>query len=128
MEPDKELLSINLILQKLEALELSHLDLERKIDEIHKNTKHMEEHIDFVENVYEKIKIPFHYLMNKVNLLSFSYFKKTEVEQNEKYKLENYEDNEDNENNEYNEDNEDNKKNNNSNNTNLNDDDFPNVD
>ena len=89
METDRQLLE--LILQKLEVLENSNLDLERKVDEIYKNTARMEEHIDFVENTYEKVKTPFHYLMEKVNLLSFSPFRRSEITKNENEKLENKE-------------------------------------
>ena len=91
MESDRQLLQ--LVLQKLEELENSHLNLERKVDEIHKNTKRMEDHINFVETTYDKVKTPFHYLMDKVNLLSFSPFRKSEITQNEKEKLENKETN-----------------------------------
>ena len=91
MESDRLLLE--LVLQKLEQLENSHLNLERKVDEIHKNTKHMEDHIDFVEKTYDKVKTPFHYLMDKVSLLSFSPFRKSEITQSEKEKLENKESN-----------------------------------
>ena len=91
MESDRQLLE--LVLQKLEELENSHLNLERKVDEIHKNTKRMEDHINFVENTYDKVKTPFHYLMDKVSLLSFSPFRKSEITQNEKEKLENKETN-----------------------------------
>ena len=91
MESDRQLLE--LVLQKLEELENSHLNLERKVDEIYKNTKRMEDHINFVETTYDKVKTPFHYLMDKVNLLSFSPFRKSEITQNEKEKLENKETN-----------------------------------
>ena len=87
MQSDKKLLE--LVLQKLEELENSQLNLERKIDDINKNTKRMEDHIDFVEKTYDKIKTPFHYLMDKVSLLTFSPFRKSEITQNEKEKLEN---------------------------------------
>ena len=91
MESDRQLLE--LVLQKFEELENSHLNLERKIDEIHKNTKRMEDHINFVETTYDKVKTPFHYLMDKVSLLSFSPFRKSEITQNEKEKLQNKESN-----------------------------------
>ena len=91
MESDRQLLE--LVLQKLEELENSHLNLERKIDEIHKNTKRMEDHNNFVETTYDKVKTPFHYLMDKVSLLSFSPFRKSEITQNEKEKLQNKESN-----------------------------------
>ena len=91
MESDIQLLE--LVLQKLEELKNSHLNLERKVDEIYKNTKRMEDHINFVETTYDKVKTPFHYLMDKVNLLSFSPFRKSEITQNEKEKLKNKETN-----------------------------------
>ena len=91
MESDRQLLE--LVLKKLEELEKSHLNLERKVDEIHKNTKRMEDHINFVENTYDKVKTPFHYLIDKVNLLSFSPFRKSEITQSKTEKLENKETN-----------------------------------
>lgn len=87
MQSDEE--PIKIILQKLDKLEKSHLDLEKKINEIIKNTKRMEDHINFVEKTYDKVKTPFHYLMDKINLLSFSPFRKSEITQSEKEKLEN---------------------------------------
>lgn len=77
MQTDRQI--YELILQKLERLELSHLNLERKVEEIHKNTKQMEEHINFIEKTYEKVKTPFHYLMEKISLLSFSSYKRSEI-------------------------------------------------
>lgn len=78
MESDKQIL--NLILEKLKSLENAQTKLEKKLDDILVNTKRMEDHIDFVENTYNKVKRPFHYLMDKVNLLSFSPFsKKSEI-------------------------------------------------
>jgi hypothetical protein len=61
---------INKLHFKLEELERCNLDLERKIEIILKNTQRMDEHIDFVEKTYETIKKPFHYLMNKISMLS----------------------------------------------------------
>ena len=87
MQSDEE--PIKIILQKLDKLEKSHLDLEKKINEIIKNTKRMEDHINFVEKTYDKVKTPFHYLMDKINLLSFSPFRKSEITHSEKEKLEN---------------------------------------
>jgi len=89
MQSDRQLLDS--VLQKLEKLENSHINLERKINEIHKNTNLMEEHINFVENTYNKVKTPFHYIMDKVKILSYNPFKK--LEENEKEKLENKESN-----------------------------------
>lgn len=93
MQSDRQILE--LVLQKIEALENLHLNLERKVDEIYKNTKRMEDHINFVEKTYDRVKTPFHYLMDKVSLLSFSPFRKCEIAQNENKneKLENKESN-----------------------------------
>jgi len=50
--------------------------IEKKIDKIlevlEKDCKKMNDHIDFVENVYDNVKMPFYYIMNKVNYLVFS--------------------------------------------------------
>lgn len=49
------------------------LELEKKIDKIlellETDCKKMSNHIDFVENVYDNVKMPFYYVMNKVNYL-----------------------------------------------------------
>jgi hypothetical protein len=82
MESDKPIL--NLILKKLESLENAQTKLEKKLDDVLLNTKRMENHIDFVENTYNKVKTPFHYLMDKVSVLSFSPFnKKSEISNKE---------------------------------------------
>ena len=56
---------------KLEAIQNRLLDIEKKFDEkledINKNCHKMDEHIDFVDSVYDNIKNPFHYIMNKVS-------------------------------------------------------------
>ena len=89
MVTDRQLLET--ILEKLEKLEISHDELKIKVCEIHKNTNRMEHHIDFVEKTYEKVKTPFHYLMEKVSLLTFSSFRKSEITQSEKENEENEE-------------------------------------
>jgi hypothetical protein len=47
--------------------------IEKKMDKIlellEKDCKKMSDHIDFVENVYDNVKMPFYYVMNKVNYL-----------------------------------------------------------
>ena len=52
------------------------LELEKKIDKIlellEKDCKKMSDHIDFIENVYDNVKMPFYYVMNKVNYLASS--------------------------------------------------------
>jgi uncharacterized protein YaaN involved in tellurite resistance len=59
---------------KIVALENRCERIEQKLDKIlellEKDCKKMTDHIDFIENVYDNIKSPFYYLMDKVNLLS----------------------------------------------------------
>jgi hypothetical protein len=47
--------------------------MDKKMDKIleilEKDCKKMSDHIDFVENVYDNVKMPFYYVMDKVNYL-----------------------------------------------------------
>ena len=67
---------LNVILEKINKLEtdIENINLKlnklEKLKNIEKNTKRMEEHIEFVENTYDKVKSPFHFLMNKVSSIS----------------------------------------------------------
>ena len=62
------------IIDKITELENRCERMETKMDKIlellEKDCKKMTDHIDFVENVYDNVKSPFYYLMDKVNLLS----------------------------------------------------------
>lgn len=64
----------NDIHDKIVALETRCERIEQKLDKIlellEKDCKKMTDHIDFIENVYDNVKSPFYYLMDKVNLLS----------------------------------------------------------
>lgn len=64
----------NDIHDKIVALENRYERIEQKLDKIlellEKDCKKMTDHIDFIENVYDNVKSPFYYLMDKVNLLS----------------------------------------------------------
>jgi len=61
------------ILEKI-TLDIRCERMEQKLDKIlellEKDCKKMTDHIDFIENVYDNVKSPFYYLMDKVNLLS----------------------------------------------------------
>ena len=68
---------INKIIQienKIDKLETNMNRLESKLDKLleilEKDCKKMTDHIDFIENVYDNVKSPFYYLMDKVNSLS----------------------------------------------------------
>jgi uncharacterized protein YaaN involved in tellurite resistance len=71
MNEDQEILDIH---EKLVALESRCERMEQKMDKIlellEKDCKKMTDHIDFIENVYDNVKSPFYYLMDKVNSLS----------------------------------------------------------
>ena len=58
---------------KLLDLENQFKIMDKKMDKIleilEKDCKKMSEHIDFVENVYDNVKMPFYYVMDKVNYL-----------------------------------------------------------
>jgi len=62
------------IIQKITELEKRCERMETKMDKIleilEKDCKKMTDHIDFIENVYDNVKSPFYYLMDKVNILS----------------------------------------------------------
>jgi hypothetical protein len=44
--------------------------MDKILEILEKDCKKMSNHIDFVENVYENIKTPFNYIMNKVGYLT----------------------------------------------------------
>jgi hypothetical protein len=44
--------------------------LDRVIELLEKDCKKMVDHIDFVETVYDSVKMPFYYVMDKVSLFS----------------------------------------------------------
>lgn len=55
-----------LILQQLKEISSRLALIEEKLEIIKKSNDNMNEHIDFVENVYDTIKSPFYYIMSKV--------------------------------------------------------------
>jgi hypothetical protein len=63
-------------IDKIVELENRTERIEQKIDKIlellEKDCKKMSDHIDFVENVYDNVKMPFYYVMDKVNNLVYS--------------------------------------------------------
>jgi uncharacterized protein YaaN involved in tellurite resistance len=67
---------IGFIKNEILKLENQFKTVETKIDKIlellEKDCKKMSDHIDFVENVYDNVKMPFYYVMDKVNNLIYS--------------------------------------------------------
>lgn len=64
---------IDFLKNKILDLEKHFTIMEKKMDKIlellEKDCKKMSDHIDFVENVYNNVKMPFYYVMDKVNYL-----------------------------------------------------------
>ena len=62
------------IYDKIVTLESRCERIEQKLDKIlellEKDCKKMTDHIDFIEDVYDNVKSPFYYIMDKVNFLS----------------------------------------------------------
>jgi hypothetical protein len=56
-----------LILQKLESIDARLDAIDARITEVKKDTGKMSKHINFVDNVYTKVKIPFHYMCDIVD-------------------------------------------------------------
>ncbi len=57
----------NIILDKLISIEKRLTDIENEIKEIKTSANNMDNHISFVENIYNSIKLPFHYIINRIN-------------------------------------------------------------
>lgn len=57
-----------LILDKLKEIENRITNIETEIIYIKSSTQNMDNHISFVEKVYDSIKMPFHYIMDKVSI------------------------------------------------------------
>ena len=53
--------------EKLEKMELLLQGLSLKTEDIEKSTGNMDEHINFVNEVYDGVKAPFHFMMNMVS-------------------------------------------------------------
>ena len=74
MNQDDDDIDVQQIVHKIIQIENKIDKLETKLDKLlellEKDCKKMTDHIDFIENVYDNVKSPFYYLMDKVNLLS----------------------------------------------------------
>ena len=60
-----ELAELNNLIQKIE--EKLDIILQKLDNNIIKNCDKMGDHIDFVNNVYETVKVPLHYISNKIH-------------------------------------------------------------
>ncbi len=74
-----KLILIN-ILNRLERIEEKIDSIEKKQNDIQNSTSHMDNHIQFIENVYDKVKQPLAYATNKLNnLMSYNQGKPSEI-------------------------------------------------
>ncbi len=63
---DKIIDKLDIIMSELEKINQRLEIIESKINIINDSTNHMDNHIHFVENVYDKIKQPLAYAANKI--------------------------------------------------------------
>jgi archaellum component FlaC len=59
------------IMNKLDNIEKRLDSIETELKTIQKSSKQMESHIEFVETVYDNIKTPFNFIMNKVAPIAY---------------------------------------------------------
>jgi glycerol-3-phosphate responsive antiterminator len=71
-----------LILQQLKEISSRLTLIEEKLEYIKKSNDNMNEHIDFVENVYNTVKSPFYYIMSKVKRIDVIPEKQKSIKEN----------------------------------------------
>lgn len=67
-EDEREFLK-NKMLELEKKFEIMEKKMDRILELLEKDCKKMSDHIDFVENVYDNVKTPFYYVMDKVKYL-----------------------------------------------------------
>lgn len=74
----------DIIIEKLDKIEEKLDKLENDIKLLKKANEQLDEHITFVENVYDTIKSPFYYVLNKISYIDTIPNKQKKIEnQNE---------------------------------------------
>lgn len=58
---------LQIIIYKLSILETDINKIKESLYEIKQDTNKMDKHIDFVDNIYDKVKSPFHYILDSVD-------------------------------------------------------------
>lgn len=66
------------ILEKLNKIEEKLEIIQNDINDIKKSSNNMDNHISFIETVYENVKSPFYYIMNKITLIETTETKQIE--------------------------------------------------
>jgi len=62
----------NEILKLENQFKITETKIDKILELLEKDCKKMSDHIDFVENVYDNVKMPFYYVMDKVNHFVYS--------------------------------------------------------
>ena len=63
---------INSLDRKLDSLDRKLDLLIKHIEGVQNDTKRMDSHITFVEGVYDSVKSPFHFIMNKISMVRYT--------------------------------------------------------
>lgn len=58
---------LNIMISQLELMKSEIHEMKKEIYEIRKSNTKMDKHIDFVDSIYNKVKYPFHYILDTVN-------------------------------------------------------------
>ena len=62
-------LKLDIIIEKLDRIEEKLDKIENDIKVLKKGNEQLDDHITFIENVYDTIKSPFYYILNKVSYI-----------------------------------------------------------
>lgn len=62
---------LNGIIEQLNRIEKRLDTIETVLGPIRSSSTHMENHIEFVETIYDNIKMPFHYILDKVTPIAY---------------------------------------------------------
>lgn len=58
---------LKLIIEKLNNIQTDINEIKKELKEIKEGTVKMDRHINFVDGVYDKVKSPFHYILESVD-------------------------------------------------------------
>jgi DNA anti-recombination protein RmuC len=61
--------TLSAILKKLDTIEQRIVNIEEEIHDIKQSSDNMNDHISFVESVYDTVKSPFYFIMNKIKTI-----------------------------------------------------------
>ena len=63
-------IKLNLVEEKLNLVEEKLNVNEKKLDKISESSDNMDHHINFIDNIYDNVKYPLNFMVNKVNRLA----------------------------------------------------------